>query len=72
MSTVCIHHSLYDIIFEAGITYLSFKTTVDDIEWSNSWRVDCVETFTSRYHITSLHRLSIKTTNIEWSKISEG
>ena len=45
-------HSSHDIILQAGIVYTSFKTTVGDIEWSNSRRVDCVlYTFTTRYHI---------------------
>ncbi len=33
-------HSAHDIILQAGIVYLSFKTTVDDIEWSYCRRVD--------------------------------
>ncbi len=30
----------YDIILQGGIKHLSFKTPVDDIEWSESRRVD--------------------------------
>ena len=29
------------ISLHAGIVHLSFKTTLDDIEWSDSGRVDC-------------------------------
>ena len=32
-------HLPHDVILQSGIVYLSFKTTVDDIEWSDSRRV---------------------------------
>ena len=34
-------HALHELL-QAGIVNLTFKTTVDDIEWSDSKRVDCV------------------------------
>ncbi len=35
-------HLQHDIIFQAGVVHLSFKTTVDYIKWSDSRRVDCI------------------------------
>ncbi len=52
----CIHCIL--IILQAGIV-LSFKTTVDDTKWSDSKRVNCVDTFTTWYHIVGWRSLSI-------------
>ena len=59
-------HSRHDIILQAGIVYLSFKTTVDDIEWSNSRRVDYVlcSVLTQWFHITGWQSLSIITTQV--------
>ncbi len=36
----CIHHMIP--LLQAGIVHLSFQTTVGDIEWSDSRRVDYV------------------------------
>ena len=50
---VCIH----DVILQAGIVNLSFKTTVDDIELSDSRRVDCV-LFRCIHYVTQYWRLA--------------
>ena len=33
------------MILQAGLIYLSFKITMDDAEWTDSRRVDCVDVF---------------------------
>ncbi len=38
-------HSPHDIKLPAGTVYLSFKTTVDDTEWSDSKRVQVLAGF---------------------------
>ena len=41
LSPLCMHLP-HDIILQAGIINLSFKSTKIDIGWSDSKRVDCV------------------------------
>ncbi len=36
----CVHACPHGIILQNDIAYLSFKTTVNDIEWSDSKRVN--------------------------------
>ena len=57
-----------DIIMQGGIVYLSFKSTVDDVEWSDSMKVDCVHVL-CRWFQHSIHNVSFKPTvnDIEWS-----
>ena len=64
-----IHHV---ISLHSGIVYLSFKTTVNDIELSDSRRVDCVLCRCNHHMIllqASIVSGSSKTTvdDIEWS-----
>ena len=42
LTVFCVDASPHDIILQAGKVHLSSKTTVDDIEWSHSKRVNCV------------------------------
>ncbi len=57
-------HSSHDIILQAGTVYLQIKTVVDDIDWSDSRRVDSALSGCIHHMISSTgwHSLSIKTT----------
>ncbi len=55
-------HSLHDIMLEADIVYPSFQSIANNIEWSDSRRVDrglCRDAFTKWHHAAGWHSLSI-------------